>query len=720
MRSLTCAAGLLGAALLFSLPAAAADPPARVRLDEPALPRAWVQVIPLTAGKAKIFERFSGATLDLPGVPPGPALLCRGAEERATRCEKVALEPGRAVPFAAPPAGVQATGRILFARQPVPGAKVAVLIEIPGFFRNFVLPLAHDGKGLVRFVETAEDGRFLLPRLAPGEYRLQVLAPGGRVAQLGPVQVRDPARLHARIQEPPAGTPSPPLVDLGDLTLPEGAAMEVTVADTAGNPIAGAFVALTHSVKPEQRATFSFQNQTDARGVAPFLGLPPGEGLNVLCAANGYFSQQQTLAAPEARVRCTLSRPASLEGKIVDPEGKPVAAATVALRSSSHPPVRTAIDGTFHLKELRPGEHLLSVAAPGFRAAEREVRLNAEERRQLDPIQITPAGPFSGLVVDGTTEEPVAGAALTVLDPPGAGSAVSDAEGAFTLEAGSDEPLLVEVEAAGFPPTRLKITPEQQRSEEPVQVRLLPSGRIHVTAWDGEADSPCAGCRVELTGPTGKQDVLSTDSRGEVLSGPLEPGPYFVMADVAPYGENTREVRVRSGDTIRLAFGNPRATVEVVFSPPPPDTWSLIAEGALSDEVAERLPDGVFQVRRQAGETKPLGLTVRGELFLRLPTLTADFAAPVLRLPLPATVVRGILIRDGEPLAGQRVELVSRRSNQLAAWIRTAPDGSFHMPHLTPGPYQLLVANQPQADFEVAPGRPAELGSIVLDSGASR
>lgn len=552
MRSLPFAAGLAAALLLcgFLSPAASAatvEPP-RVRLDGPLLPGAWLQVMPFrTPDAPRVFRWTDGAALILAGVPDGPALLCAGAEGRATRCVREWLEPGGTFLAPSPPPGVEVTGRVLLAQKPVAGAQIAFSPTDPTFPRFTLLPLAHDGRAVVSSVATGVDGRFALPHLAPGEYQVQVRAGGGRFGQLGPYKVPDPAQ------------PSPPSLDLGDLVLQEGVAVEVTVADTAGKPIAGAQVSLSHQpTQPAARTPgegFLFEAKTDARGSAAFLGLPPGEAIDVVCSADGYFPQARKLPAPEKTVRCTLSRPGRLEGKVVDPDGRPVAAATVALGDRSGPSARTAADGTFVLEEIHPGNHVLSVAAPRFRAEEREVSLAAEESRRLDPIQLTPAGGFAGRVIDGVTGEPVAGAALTVQEPAGAGGAVADAEGAFTLEAGADEPLLVQVEAAGYPPTPLRITPEEQRSPEPLTVRLLPGGRIHVIVWDEAADRPCVGCWVILTGPTGRGGRLTTDANGQILTGLLAPGAYSLMALTRNGTGTSRSAQVKPGETAKVTFG---------------------------------------------------------------------------------------------------------------------------------------------------------------------
>ncbi|HVR95548.1 MAG TPA: carboxypeptidase regulatory-like domain-containing protein [Thermoanaerobaculia bacterium] len=166
-------------------------------------------------------------------------------------------------------------------------------------------------------------------------------------------------------------------------------------------------------------------------------------------------------------------------------------------------------------------------------------------REPADPWGRCGCEVLEGKVVDDLSREPVAGATVTVMDPPGAGSAVSGEEGAFSLPAASEEALLLEVRAEGYPPASVKVAPERQASGEPLEVELLPGGRVHVSPWDEESDIPCTGCSVSLM-VGGRSHSLVTDTQREALSELLAPDQYQVSL-----------VRMRSlGGVVQVSGGD--------------------------------------------------------------------------------------------------------------------------------------------------------------------
>jgi outer membrane cobalamin receptor len=73
--------------------------------------------------------------------------------------------------------------------------------------------------------------------------------------------------------------------------------------------------------------------------------------------------------------------PASVQGRVIDPAGQPVAGAAVTLRAPSGAArsARTAPDGSFAFTELAPGSYDVIVSADGFRAEPARVTAGADE-----------------------------------------------------------------------------------------------------------------------------------------------------------------------------------------------------------------------------------------------------------------------------------------------------------------------------------------------------
>jgi hypothetical protein len=124
----------------------------------------WVEVTPFAPeAKDKLLPLPDGAaSVALEGLPSGPAFLCAGAEGRPTHCEKVSLEAGKPLSVSTPPSGVRVTGRLLVGRKPAPGARIGVVPHPLPMRRFFSMPLGHDGKKAIPYVETDAEGRFTL------------------------------------------------------------------------------------------------------------------------------------------------------------------------------------------------------------------------------------------------------------------------------------------------------------------------------------------------------------------------------------------------------------------------------------------------------------------------------------------------------------------------------------------------------------------------------
>jgi hypothetical protein len=221
--------GWLSAATLALLAASAASPqsgvspippPIEVVVHSTALHR-WVEATPDAPGsQAKSLSVAGGASsISLPGLPPGTVVLCAGGDDGATACERVVLAAGTpSIAVAGPVPGVRVTGRLLSSKSPLAGAWFGIIPDQLNLHRFFAVPLERKDGKLIRTVTCDEKGRFAVPLLAPGDYRLDIHSPGGRIDLSEPFTVPPPEKLRAKGEKAPAG---PPVLDLGDRILDE-------------------------------------------------------------------------------------------------------------------------------------------------------------------------------------------------------------------------------------------------------------------------------------------------------------------------------------------------------------------------------------------------------------------------------------------------------------------------------------------------------------------
>lgn len=225
---------------------------------------------------------------------------------------------------------------------------------------------------------------------------------------------------------------------------------------------------------------------------------------------------------------------ASIAGRVVGPDGSPVAGARVAARivvenraaagADLHPPGAdtSEADGTFRLDGLDPGAYDL-VAIDDEHAAARAAGIPAGAEGVK--LEMGAAGAIRGTVRD-EAGKPVAAFSVVVSIPRGAlerehvtTRSFLDAEGRYAIEGlGSGDYELVAAALGAAPSAPAKAT-IQSPPGEPVTVdlALAHGATLRGTVTDHESAKPIAGARVELEGglgPASDVPLLATASTG--------------------------------------------------------------------------------------------------------------------------------------------------------------------------------------------------------------
>jgi hypothetical protein len=693
------------------------------RLSATPLERPWIEATPLAWGsEAKVFRPARpAATVALVGVPEGLTMICAGAEGRAPRCQRAWLERGSTLDLPDPLPGVRIAGRVLLGRQPAAGLRLSVAPAGLVARRAFSLPLAGaaDGAGLLREVTSGADGRFATPQLAPGRYVLVAQAAGSRDAQSDEFTVPDAAELRRKLHHPA----ELPALDLGEWSLAEGVRVPVRVADATGAPVAGAEVAALQSEAAVAPSVSAARTGPDGRAV--LSRLDAALGIQIRCSAAGFVAAQEEYVQVPAEARCTLVRRASLTGRVADDDGEPIAGATLTLERARRSAVSNA-GGAFAFADLAPGRDRLVAAAPGRRAGAGAVEIAAGERRSLGVLRLSPADELFGRAIDAASGDPVAGAEVAVVEPAGGASTTTDGDGRFSLAAGADFVLRLEIRAAGFPVRRVAVGPEARTSEEaPLAVQLSRGGRVQARVWDERADAPCLGCTVQLVSPLMSPEAgpesLTTDANGEAVSELLAPGEWDAYLETAEsagatvrvHSDSVRRVTVSAGDLARVDFGR-HATLRVRFSAPLPPGWLVSASGASFRSTVAAGADGAFAIRRPDGEAITLALVDESLHRIQQAVVPPGYGDPALALPLPTASVRGVLKQRDEPGQDLQVTLASSAGEGDLASAVADGRGAFQIPFVPPGIYALAVEGRPVRAVEVREGQPLDLGEVRL------
>jgi hypothetical protein len=474
--------------------------------------------------------------------------------------------------------------------------------------------------------ETDAKGRYRLPGIIPGSYRLTVSAPGHGTALLDLLITRSIER---------------------DVVLDQRAMVVGTVLDVAGAPAPSAEV--WGSARPEgtSAAVVSEKAITDARGRFE-LRLPPGAvSFEVTAGDEALQSGSERLARGEIKeVTLRLKSAARIRGTVVWEDGQPAGGAQVSGGRGS--PLRASVtdqQGRFDVGPFPAGLVTVTAAPPGStgsmpaqRLPTSDLQLKEGERRtgvvltlprrtrSIDGVVVGPAGPLEGVTVEAGLER---GGSASRGGPDGART-VSGVDGAFhfsSLENGrytlwADHPRLASVERTG-------VGPDQENVRLEMKAEGVLAGRVV-----GAAGTPVAACRLVVMPPARPREselhrfvragagAATSDRQGEFRVDGLAAGTYDVVATapdgsagrldgvVLAQGERKEGLRVELegsvtvvGKVVDAETGRPLAGIEVSSR----GSGQLVqtrtdGSGAFAIENIPRLPL-VFVTFKSASET---------------------------------------------------------------------------------------------------------------------
>jgi hypothetical protein len=519
-----------------------------------------------------------GGRFDFEGLPRGRYTLLVEAVGLAS-IEPPAVEvPGSAPVIRLSGQGRSLSGTVVGAGTPMAGARVR---------------LGGDGGTLARVTVSDDAGRFVFHGLGPGgTYALR--ATKGLLASAIAVDVpTDDA--------PDAGRRRAVALELG-----AGLGVEGLVVDDGGRALAGAEVRAESTLLPDDPLADAVTSKPD--GHFRLGPLPPGRFRLVARAPGTLLRAPASVAlvsgAAVPAQRLELVRAASLEGRLADARGAPIAGALIrcggggaaltdltvifdalplaaeaaalgggARRELGATKVtRSDVTGAFRLDDLLPGPVRLAVTRAPSTALETELpSLAPGEHRALGVLTLgdaaaadagvaappsTPAAPADATLVGVARDSggrPLARArvrawargagdtALAVAPTAAAlASTVTDAGGHFTLGHVPRAPLWVEVDHPAYPPTFVETT-----AGGPVELTAPIPGGVDGDVREHVTGAGVPRATVEGVGPNGQRaSVTARKASASFRLTRLAPGPWTLTARAPGYVATVRDVEV--------------------------------------------------------------------------------------------------------------------------------------------------------------------------------
>jgi protocatechuate 3,4-dioxygenase beta subunit len=558
------------------------------------------------------------------------------------------------------------------------------------------------------------------------------------------------------------------------LLLEPAAALAGIVVDAAGRPVAGVAVRARPSGEWDSRHSprdASPRAASGADGRFRFPRLLPRQLYEVSAHPEEHAPARLVARTPPPGgkappLRLVLAPGQTVVGRVVDPDGKPVAAADVSLRRVQRSPgmghgltsggpgpsAATGADGRFRFHRVETGEYDLQVTRRGFAAGDRGALTVLAQKSDVDlgDVVLEPGVVLEGRVV-GPKGVPVAGAEVwpwpdtTPFErsPVWHEPVTTDAEGAFRLaDLRRGERVQLSVSHPAYAP--LEGGEVEVPTEEPLMIELRPQGTLALRVVDPEGE-PVPGAEVSSIVETrvstgqgvfsqgyGSEGIGKTDAEGNLLAHPA-PGAYLL--EVSAAGFETRRVpgvEVPAGD-------GPARPLEVVLRRGAGAT--LI--GRLTDHAGQPLPGFRVQAvpRLEDAEEAPFGrhraatTQTDADGAYRLEGLHPGryeveahgrrqrMAHGTVRLAA-GTVRLDLVVEEGVEVSGRIVDAAGQPVGGAAAWLQTLPggstfqsasaaDGSFVFDWVPDGTYQLSAGAHGYARA-VAPGE-LQVAGVALD-----
>ena len=598
---------------------------------------------------------------------------------------RLAVEDGRRLHYRLRAAKPEETGPVVIALKPAAPVSGKAVEEKTG--RPVPGALVWPDRDLGAVTRAGRDGTFRLAHVEP-EVGLLATAPG---------YFTDEGRAGGRV----VTFNLPPRLSAGGI-----------VVDEAGQPVAGA------RLKASPQAGLRFQRsaavwssggfaRSAASGRFRLSSLAAGVAYDLRAEREGFAPSRVELparqaGAPAPDLRVVLHPGGTAFGTVIDGRRRPVAGAEVSLRPSlpadlmararearnpERIPATTGASGRFEMRNLPAGTFDLTVRARGFAPITVPALAIPEGKGATDlgTVQLAPGGAIHGVVVD-PQGEPIADAEVQARgadrDGPvfresrpgdvGTGSAVTAADGSFTLEdLAPGVALDVIATHPGYGPGGAPGVAVP--SETPVRVVLQPVSSVsgHVLGPDGK---PVAGASVALHESPRRLGGAFFQSPGRHLhEGVTDDEGAFAFADVAPG----------------------------------PFQMSATAPGHQRAEL-------------RGLEVKP------GQ----------DLSGIAIQLPAGATVEGRVTSTEGRPLADAQVVVADATVNGMLGYSpfrgATDDDGQYRIEGIPPGPHTLeasaegyrravrdveAAAEPRKVDFQLDRG--LEISGRVVDDGSN-
>ncbi len=479
------------------------------------------------------------------GLAPGKVKVSVAHADYTDRTESVELKEGGSSVEVALSRGSSLGGVVLSeTRQPAPGAEVALEgANAPG--RGF-------GSGGGESAATDASGRFRFDHLSPGRYTLRASVPGQTAEPVEAIVVAGESKEDV------------------SLVLAGGATIRGVVSGLSGTLRAGV------GVSAGGPGEYGASARTGADGRFELSGAPAGT-ISLRATVGDFLSGSTRTASgsvtivegqKEVEAEIVFEGSGALSGRVTR-GGAPVPEARLFLgapKGGSSASGRTDESGSYRIEGLTPGDYTVNVqaAAAAGRGVSKEVRIDGEASLDVE----LPMARLFGIVVDGSTKQPLADARVTAnLDGGAAGRpgfASSDSNGRFFVDDVEPGAYTLTLRRSGYQEASDTVSATEAGGDAGT-IEMTRGEGLELRVRDGIYQIPLRSVNVRVrdgAGATVTSTWLSLDGDGKGELSSLRPGRYTLVLGTNGYATQVFDGILVPGAPLPVAL-TPGGSVEV-------------------------------------------------------------------------------------------------------------------------------------------------------------
>jgi len=542
---------------------------------------------------------------------------------------------------------------------------------------------------LTAVTEARTDGSGRFAATVPGDYRIVALH----------AEADDPALGSATRRQ--IGAPKWGALDIGTIVLARAEEIAGVVVDEGGAPVAGASVRL-RAVTLEREEIG--RTESDERGAFRFAGRFPFDA-ELVVESSWYAGAACRVEPPESSLEIVLSRGRVLRGVVRSPSGAGISGASVSVaanglfRDREAPPRRVETDagGGFEAAGVLTCRLSLSASAEGFVSAWTEVEPDSADA--WAEMELEPAPVVRGVVFDGATGRPLAGAVVDGDPEPTGDDGRFEARAHRTHGWADSVSYTIGARKEGYVPCFSTVSSLDLGRE--LRIDLARGARLEGLVLDDEG-TPLVAAQVMLS-HVGTWKHAWTNPSGRFEMDGLHPAPALVAVRAAsfPFSEREAPVYLEAGKTTRVTIvvgygrsvfgrvvealsGEPIAKADVALWRHDDDKW-------FSDATARTDARGRFRIRGIGEGDTRLVVRARGRIAVaREVVLPPDGEGPCeveIALERGLSLEGRVVHEDGTPVGAGSVSVRLEGRDEPLSLVasRLQPDGSFAFGELPRG-----------------------------------